>query len=161
MSCEYFTRTSLYLVSLKIFKWIKFVRRHLHQIQWVGRNFITASRENSRLITHARMRRKFLFVWGLVWGGWYSLLRRNYISKFWAKHSFYDPTLQKCCSGFRWCFVLSFRRYRNWATLKNVRYHAQLESSSRPPQSPSCNVPGFFRATSSYAYYFVLANCSF
>ena len=66
MSCEYFTRTSLYLVRLKMFKWIKFVRRHLHQIQanWVGRDFITASRENSRLITHARMRRKFFFCLG-------------------------------------------------------------------------------------------------
>ena len=60
MSSEYFTRTSLYLVRLKIFEWIKFLRRHLHQIQenWAGRNFITAaSRVNSRLITHARMQR--------------------------------------------------------------------------------------------------------
>ena len=96
-------------VRLKIFKWIKFVRRHLHQIQWVGRNFITASRENSRLITHARMRRKIFFCLGACGVGWYSLLRRNYISKFWAKHSFYDPTLQKCCSGFglMFCSILS------------------------------------------------------
>ena len=56
MSSEYFTRTSLYLVILKIFEWIKFLRRYLHQIQenGAGRNFITASRVNSRLITHAR-----------------------------------------------------------------------------------------------------------
>ena len=55
MSSEYFTRTSLYLV----FEWIKFLRRHLHQIQenGAGRNFITASRVNSQLITHARMQR--------------------------------------------------------------------------------------------------------
>ena len=40
MSSENFTRTSLYLVRLKIFQWIKFLRRHLHQIQrnWAGRN---------------------------------------------------------------------------------------------------------------------------
>ena len=57
MSSEYFTRTSLYLVRLKIFEWIKFLRRHLHQIQenGAGRNFLTASRVNSGLITHARM----------------------------------------------------------------------------------------------------------
>ena len=33
MSREYFTRTSLYLARLKIFEWIKILRRHLHQIQ--------------------------------------------------------------------------------------------------------------------------------
>ena len=33
MSSEYFTRTSLYLVRLKIFEWIKLLRRHLRQIQ--------------------------------------------------------------------------------------------------------------------------------
>ena len=33
MSSEYFKRTSLYLVSLKIFEWIKLLRRHLHQTQ--------------------------------------------------------------------------------------------------------------------------------
>ena len=31
MSREYFTRTSLYLVRLKMFEWINFLRRHLHQ----------------------------------------------------------------------------------------------------------------------------------
>ena len=64
MSSEYFTRTSLYLVRLKIFEWIKFLRRHLHQIQenGAGRNFITASRVNSRLITHARVLRS---IWNL------------------------------------------------------------------------------------------------
>ena len=53
---RYRTRTSLYLVRLKIFEWIKFLRRHLHQIQenGTGRNFITASRVNSGLITRAR-----------------------------------------------------------------------------------------------------------
>ena len=53
MSSEYFTRTSLYLVRLEIFEWIKLLRRHLHQFQenGAGRNFITASRVNSRLIT--------------------------------------------------------------------------------------------------------------
>ena len=50
MSSEYplvFTRTSLYLVRLEIFEWIKLLRRHLHQFQenGAGRNFITASRE--------------------------------------------------------------------------------------------------------------------
>ena len=51
MSSEYFMRTSLYLVRLKIFEWIKLLRRHLRQIQgnWGGRNFITASRVNSRI----------------------------------------------------------------------------------------------------------------
>ena len=60
MSSEYFTRTSLYLVRLKIFEWIKFVRRHLHQIQgnWAGRNFITELRVNSPLITNAEMNLK-------------------------------------------------------------------------------------------------------
>ena len=64
MSSEYFTRTSLYLVRLKIFEWIKFLRRHLHQIQenWAGRNFITASRVNSQLITHAKMQTS---IWNL------------------------------------------------------------------------------------------------
>ena len=32
MSSEYFKRTSLHLVRLKIFEWIKCLRRHLHQI---------------------------------------------------------------------------------------------------------------------------------
>ena len=45
-------------------EWIKFLRRHLHQIRenWAGRNFITALRVNSQLITHARMRRS---IWNL------------------------------------------------------------------------------------------------
>ena len=36
---------------------MKTLGRHLHQIQgnWAGRNFVTESRVNSRLITHARM----------------------------------------------------------------------------------------------------------
>ena len=57
MSSEYFTRTSLHLVRLKIFEWIKCLRRYLHQIQgnWAGRNFTTESRVNWRLITYARM----------------------------------------------------------------------------------------------------------
>ena len=64
MSREYFTRTSLYLVRLEIFEWIKLLRRHLHQFQenGAGRNFITASRVNSRLITHTRMQRS---IWNL------------------------------------------------------------------------------------------------
>ena len=50
MSSEYFTRTSLYLVRLKVFEWIKFLRIHLHQIQGngAGRNFITASHHFER-----------------------------------------------------------------------------------------------------------------
>ena len=57
MSSEYFKRTSLHLVRLKIFEWIKFLRRYLQQIQGTraGRNFVTESRVNSRFITHARM----------------------------------------------------------------------------------------------------------
>ena len=57
MSSQYFTRTSLHLVRLKIFERIKCLRGHLHQIQgnWAGRNFVSESRVNSRLITHARM----------------------------------------------------------------------------------------------------------
>ena len=41
-SSENFTRTFLYLVILKVFEWIKFLRRHLHQIQGnrAGRNFV-------------------------------------------------------------------------------------------------------------------------
>ena len=64
MSSEYFTRTSLYLVRLKIFEWMKFLGRHLHQIQgnWAGINFVTESRVNSRLILHARMHRR---IWKL------------------------------------------------------------------------------------------------
>ena len=64
MSSEYFTRTSLYLVRLEIFEWIKLLRRHLHQFQenGAGRNFITASRVNSQLITHTRMQRS---IWNL------------------------------------------------------------------------------------------------
>ena len=58
MSCENSTRTSLYLVRLKIFEWVKFHRKHLHQIQgnFAGRNFVTDPRVNSRLITHARLK---------------------------------------------------------------------------------------------------------
>ena len=33
MSSEHFKKTSLHLVRLKIFEWIKCLRRHLHQIQ--------------------------------------------------------------------------------------------------------------------------------
>ena len=64
MNSEYFTRTSLYLVRLEIFEWIKLLRRHLHQFQenGAGRSFITASRVNSRLITHTRMQRS---IWNL------------------------------------------------------------------------------------------------
>ena len=53
MSSEYFKGTSLYLVRLKTFEWIKCLRRHLHQIQGNGacRNFVTKSRVNLRLIT--------------------------------------------------------------------------------------------------------------
>ena len=57
MSSEYFKRTSLHLVILKIFELIKCLRRHLHQIQvnGAGRNFVTESRVDSRFIRHARM----------------------------------------------------------------------------------------------------------
>ena len=50
--------------QIEIFEWLKLLRRHLHQIQgnWAGRNFITASPVNSRLITHARMQR---WIWNL------------------------------------------------------------------------------------------------
>ena len=53
MSSEYFKGTSLYLVRLKTFEWIKCLRRHLHQIQGnrACRNFVTKSRVNLRLIT--------------------------------------------------------------------------------------------------------------
>ena len=64
MSSEYFTRTSLHLVRLEIFEWIKLLRRHLHQFQenGAGRNLITALRVNSRLFTHTRMQRS---IWNL------------------------------------------------------------------------------------------------
>ena len=64
MSSEYFTRTSLYLVRLEICECIKLLRRHLHQFQenGAGRNFITASHVNSRLITHTRMQTS---IWNL------------------------------------------------------------------------------------------------
>ena len=64
MNSEYVTRTSLYLDKLKIFEWMKFLRRHLHQIQgnWAGRKVLTASRVNSRLIMHARMQK---WIWNL------------------------------------------------------------------------------------------------
>ena len=57
MSREYFTRTSLYLVRLKISEWTTLLWRHLHQIlvKQASRNLITALRVNSRLITHAGM----------------------------------------------------------------------------------------------------------
>ena len=47
-------------IWLKIFEWIKFVRRYLHQIQgnWAGRNFVTELRVNSQLITNAEMNLK-------------------------------------------------------------------------------------------------------
>ena len=64
MSSEYFVRTSLYLVRLKISQWVKLLRRHSNQIRgnWAVKNFITASRVNSRFITHARMQR---WIWNL------------------------------------------------------------------------------------------------
>ena len=64
MSCENSMRTSLYLFRLKIFEWVKFHRRHLHQIQGnlAGRNCITNSHVNSPLITHARMQ---TWIWNL------------------------------------------------------------------------------------------------
>ena len=42
MSSEYFTRTSLHLVRLKIFEWLKLLERHLHQDlgNWAGRYLI-------------------------------------------------------------------------------------------------------------------------
>ena len=81
MSSEYFTRTSLYLVRLKIFEWIKFLRRHLHQIQenGAGRNFITASRVNSRLITDARVQRS---IWNLQLPTDSKLLNNKFINVF-------------------------------------------------------------------------------
>ena len=64
MSRKYFTRASLYLVRLKIFELIKFLRRHLHQNQgnWAGENFVISSRVNSRIIAHAKMQR---WIWNL------------------------------------------------------------------------------------------------
>ena len=55
MDSEYFMITSLYLVRLKIFEWIKLLQRNSHQIPGnrAGRNFITTSCVNSPLITHA------------------------------------------------------------------------------------------------------------
>ena len=68
MNSEYVTRTSLYLDKLKIFEWMKFLRRHLHQIQgnWAGRKVLTASRVNSRLIMHARMQK---WIWNTSTNG--------------------------------------------------------------------------------------------
>ena len=80
MSSEYVTRTSLYLDRLKIFEWVKFLRRHLHQIQenWAGRNFITASRVNSRLIMQARMQdQSEIYNWERIW-----LSNNKFISGF-------------------------------------------------------------------------------
>ena len=45
--------SDLYLVKLEIFEWIQSLRWHL-QGNWAGRNFVTASRVNSWLITDAR-----------------------------------------------------------------------------------------------------------
>ena len=57
MNGEYFERTSLHLVRLKTFEWVKCFRKHLHQIQGNGacRNLVTKSRVISRLIMHAKM----------------------------------------------------------------------------------------------------------
>ena len=57
MDSEYFMITiiMIYLVRFKIFEWIKLLQRNSHQIPGnrAGRNFITTSRVNSLLITHA------------------------------------------------------------------------------------------------------------
>ena len=91
MSSEYFTRTSLYLVRLKIFEWIKLLRRHLHQIQGngAGRNFITASRVNSRLITHAKMQRS---IWNLQLAT-VQLLNNKFINGCWEGGGYAWPGL--------------------------------------------------------------------
>ena len=82
---EYFTRTSLYLVMLKIFRWIKFLPRHLHQFQgnWGSRNFITASWIHGSLRMNAEINMKYIITngfnlwiinslkesWGYAWTG--------------------------------------------------------------------------------------------
>ena len=54
---------------------IKFLRRHLHQVQgnWAGRNFVTESRVNSRLITtngfNLRIINSLMSLGGYAWPG--------------------------------------------------------------------------------------------
>ena len=85
MSSEYFTRTSLYLVRLEIFEWIKLLRRHLHQFlpapfSWNWCKCLLRSLTHSKisnltkyrevlvkyslLITHAEMP---LWIWHQLW----------------------------------------------------------------------------------------------
>ena len=60
-------------------EWIKILRRLLHQIQgnWAGRNFVTESGVNSRLMTHARMNLKSATANGLN----FKII--NWLMEFW------------------------------------------------------------------------------
>ena len=61
---NYFKRTSLYLVRLKIFEWIKLLRRHIYQYRET--ELVEISQLPllcvSQFITHARMQRR---IWNL------------------------------------------------------------------------------------------------
>ena len=91
MSSEYFTRTSLYLVRLKIFEWIKL---HLHQIQrnWGGRNVVISCEftahyacKNEEINLKSTFTNEFNFPiinslmesWGYAWPGLTAKLSRH------------------------------------------------------------------------------------
>ena len=67
VSCEYFTRTSLICIwsNWKSLNGLNLLDDIYTTIQgnWAGRNFVTASRVNSRLITHARTWQRW--IWNL------------------------------------------------------------------------------------------------
>ena len=78
MSNEYFTRTSLYLVRLNIFEWMKFLRRHLHQMQcglWIhGSLRMQECRIESKIYNYHQIylsNNKFTYgiLWGYAWPG--------------------------------------------------------------------------------------------
>ena len=75
MSSECVIRTSLYLDRLKIFEWVKFLRRHLHQIQenWAEMN-LKSARTNG---FHFRIINSLMKSWGYTWPGLTVMYKRN------------------------------------------------------------------------------------
>ena len=69
MSCEYFTRASLICIwsNWKSLNGLNLLDDIYTTIQgnWAGRNFVTASRVNSWLITHARTWQRWIWSWNL------------------------------------------------------------------------------------------------
>ena len=133
MSSENVTRTSLYSDRLKIFEWMKLLKRHLRQIHgnWAGRNFLTASRFNSLLITHARMQR---WIWATSTNGFIFRIINSLMGSWGVRFTWLDcKNLQARKLGKavgHWVVVKLFPR----ATIHDMKSHIIPTIEKSPDQ---------------------------